>query len=244
MLQTRTVTYVNLTNISFGYQEKLVLENLTLRFQKNQVTTIVGRSGSGKSTILQLINGLLKPHSGEVLVDGTPLNYANLSPQRLCIGYLVQGNGLFPHMTVSENIGITGKITRHNATLDRIQELMELTGLRVNLAQRYPHEISGGEQQRVAICRALYLDPPLLLVDEPFGALDPISRHEMRLKLLELQRIKPRTIIMVTHDMHEAKILGEQLVVIDQGKVIQSGTRNEVFEHPAHDIVRQLIDAG
>ncbi len=235
---------VRLNKIFFRYQEHLVLEDLTLAFEHQQSTVLLGRSGSGKSTILQLINGLLRPGSGEVLINGQPLNYNNLPAERLRIGYLIQGNGLFPHMTVEENISITGRISGKKATGRRAEELMELTGLPTNLSERYPHQISGGEQQRVAICRALFLDPPLLLVDEPFASLDPITRHELRLKILELQRIQPRTLIMVTHDIHEARLLGDALAVIDKGKLIQYGTRNQVLENPTHEIVRQFAAAG
>jgi osmoprotectant transport system ATP-binding protein len=200
---------VELTDVSHGYGGQEVLTNLTIRFQENKITAIIGKSGSGKSTLLQLINGLLRPSKGQVSVFNQPLNYQQTTSLRLRMGYMVQGTGLFPHLTIAQNIAIAGKVLDNSKPGARVNELMELVGLPSSYQPKYPYELSGGEQQRVGICRALYLNPPLLLMDEPMGALDPITRQDIQQEIMKLQRLAPRTMLLVTHDMREAKKLAD-----------------------------------
>ena len=237
---------VELINVSYHYSGQIALRKLSVSFRKNQVTAIIGRSGSGKSTILQLVNGLLMPTSGSISIAGTPLDYKNLSKLRLRIGYAVQGNGLFPHLTVEENISISGKIEGQNKTnlTKRVDELLQLLGLPLIYKKKFPYELSGGEQQRVAIGRALFLNPPLLLMDEPFGALDPVTRAEMQQEILKIQKIEPRTILMVTHDMREAQKLADDIMVLEAGELQQFDSKAMVLQSPVNKNVINLIEAS
>jgi osmoprotectant transport system ATP-binding protein len=235
---------VELTDVSHGYGGQEVLTNLTIRFQENKITAIIGKSGSGKSTLLQLINGLLRPSKGQVSVFNQPLNYQQTTSLRLRMGYMVQGTGLFPHLTIAQNIAIAGKVLDNSKPGARVNELMELVGLPSSYQPKYPYELSGGEQQRVGICRALYLDPPLLLMDEPMGALDPITRQDIQQEVVKLQQLAPRTMLLVTHDMREAKKLADFILVLDQGKVQQFDSASNVISEPATQAVRDLINAS
>ncbi len=235
---------VELTEVSHGYGGQEVLTNLTLRFQENKITAIIGKSGSGKSTLLQLINGLLRPSKGQVSVFNQPLNYDQTTSLRLRMGYMVQGTGLFPHLTIAQNIAIAGKVRDNSQLGARVNELMELVGLPASYQTKYPNELSGGEQQRVGICRALYLNPPLLLMDEPMGALDPITRQDIQQEIVKLQRLAPRTMLLVTHDMREAKKLADFILVLDRGKVQQFDHASNVINEPATQAVRDLINAS
>ncbi len=235
---------VELNQVSHSYSTNQFITNLSLSFEANKTTAIIGRSGSGKSTLLQFVNGLIRPNSGSVSVLGERLNTETISTTRLKIGYLVQGTGLFPHMTVEDNIAISGKLTDLKLNANRLEELMTIVGLPLSFRKKYPHQLSGGEQQRVGICRALYLNPPLLLMDEPLGALDPITRKEIQQEILHLQKIEPRTILFVTHDMREAKILADFILVIDNGNVQQFDTKENVLHNPANGVVKELIEAS
>lgn len=193
---------------------------------------------------MRLINGLLKPATGEVIAFGKPLDYSSIFSVRLKMGYMVQGTGLFPHLTVEQNIAVGGRITRVPVRATRVDELMNLVALPMNYKAKYPHELSGGEQQRVGLCRALYLDPPVLLMDEPLGALDPVTRHEIQTQLKQLQELTPRTIVFVTHDMREAHRLGQRLLVLDKGVVQQYDNAKTVLDHPANAAVLSLIESS
>lgn len=236
---------IALENVSKFYETEKALEDVSLSFADDVTTAVVGSSGSGKSTLLQLINGLVRPTSGKVLVFGKPIDYGHLPALRLQIGYAVQGTGLFPHMTVESNITLLARLARWDR--DRIRaraaELMRLVGLPTEYARRYPHELSGGQQQRVGLCRALMLDPPLLLLDEPFGALDPVTRNEIHQEFLKLQAVGPRTVVLVTHDLREAVKLAQHMVILHRGHVEQRGTCAEVTEQPANEFVRSFLDA-
>ncbi len=209
---------VELIGVSKSYGDQLVLADVSIGFQKEKITTIIGRSGSGKSTLLKSINGLIKPTHGKILVSGEPLDYNKINEQRHRIGYVVQGSGLFPHLTVEENILLPSKITgRTGTSLDKLLAFAELPS---GYLTRYPWQLSGGEQQRVALCRALWLNPPLLLMDEPFGSLDSETRQELQKKILELRDHFKVTMIIVTHDIPEATILGDDIVTLDKGKIV------------------------
>ena len=236
---------VTLEGVSKSYGDAPALRETTLSFEDGVTTAVIGPSGSGKSTLLQLINGLLRPDTGTLRVFGEPIDYTKLPDLRLRIGYAVQGTGLFPHMTVYENITLLGRIGEWEDTQihARAAELMTLVNLSGQFEGRYPHELSGGEQQRVGLCRAMMLRPQLFLLDEPFGALDPITRAEIHVEFLKLQESEPRTAILVTHDMREAMKLAKRIVILDQGRVVQHAEAMEVRSNPANDFVRNFVES-
>jgi len=211
--------------VSFGYGHRRVLEDISLVMPAGQVTVVVGKSGSGKSTLLELINGMHAPAQGVVRLAGEALDYARIHARRRQIGYVVQHFGLFPHMTVLENIGLPGVLQQTPAAQirERVSELMHKMRLPEALLSRYPYALSGGEQQRVGLCRALLLDPPLLLMDEPFASLDYATKHSIYTYFRDLQRVEPRTVVLVTHDWEEAKLLADGVVWIDEGRIREKG---------------------
>ncbi len=225
------------------YIKEAALRDVTVGFVDGVTTAVVGPSGSGKSTLLQLINGLVRPSSGTVHVHGKPINYDRLPELRRQIGYAVQGTGLFPHLTVERNITLLARLVGWKAERirARAQELMERVGLPWTFATRYPHELSGGQQQRVGLCRAMMLQPPLFLLDEPFGALDPVTRNEIQQQFVLLQQLEPRTIVLVTHDLHEALTLAQRLIVLDHGRIAQHGPGDEIVNAPADEFVRKFF---
>lgn len=234
-----------LENISKFYGEATALQDIDLAFTDLVTNAVVGPSGSGKSTLLQLINGLVRPDQGRVFVFGKPIDYQHLPELRLRAGYALQGTGLFPHMTVEANISLLARLAKWDAERikARTEELMKLANLPLAYAPRYPHELSGGEQQRVGLCRAMILNPEIFLLDEPFGALDPITRNEIQQEFLHLQRSEARTVILVTHDLREALKLAQRLVVLDRGCVVQHGTSAEILNNPANAFVRSFFES-
>jgi osmoprotectant transport system ATP-binding protein len=238
------VTAVQLHQVAYRFGDHFSIAPLSIAFPQNQITAIAGRSGSGKSTLLKLMNGLLLPTHGEVRVFGEALDYSNTQSMRLKCGYMVQGSGLFPHLSVKENISIPARIAELPIDSKRVEELMQLVSLPLSYQSKYPHQLSGGEQQRVAICRALYLDPPLLLMDEPFGALDPITRSEIHDEVKKLQQLKPRTVVLVTHDMIEARRLADHLLILQDGQVLQFDETEKVFQSPAHESIRKILNVA
>ncbi len=236
---------IALENVTKAYGDKPALQDIDLTFTELATTAVVGPSGSGKSTLLQLINGLVRPDQGHVSVFGKPIDYQHLPELRLQMGYAVQGTGLFPHMTVEANITLLARLAKWDAARIKVrtEALMELVNLPLSYAGRYPYELSGGEQQRVGLCRAMILNPQIFLLDEPFGALDPITRNEIQREFLHLQRSEARTIILVTHDLREALKLAQQLVVLDRGRLVQCGTCAEIVDSPANDFVRNFFQS-
>ena len=230
-------------NITHSYTSDVVLNDISFEIEENLITVMVGRSGGGKSTLLQIINGLIIPTSGEVFVLGKPLDYTRITEIRLNIGYAVQGTNLFPHMTVFENISILGRISDHhsNGLKDRTDSLMKLVNLNPEYLEKYPYQLSGGEQQRVGLCRAIFLNPKIFLLDEAFGALDAFTRSEIHTELLKLQKFEPRTIVMVTHDLREALKLGDRIMIVEKGAIQQFGTKDEILNNPVNDFVREFI---
>ncbi len=236
---------IQLDNVSYAYGRLFVLEHLSLAFEKNIATALVGPSGSGKSTLLQLLNGLVRPTRGKVFVFENEIDYERLTELRLRLGYAVQGTGLFPHLTVARNITLLAKPAKweRERIRERLFGLMQLVNLPEAFAVRYPHELSGGQQQRVGLCRAMMLDPPVLLLDEAFGALDPITRNEIHVEFLRLQKHEPRTIVMVTHDLREALKLAHRIVILNRGRIEQSGSREELLRSPATEFVQAFLKA-
>lgn len=220
---------VELVGVSKIYGDQHALDDVSVGFSKEKITVIVGRSGSGKSTLLKSINGLTKPSSGTVLLSGQPLDYKNIILSRRRIGYMVQGNGLFPHLSVKDNISIPGRIA--GAVDDtRTIELLKFVDLPQSYLDKYPSELSGGEQQRVALCRALYLNPPVLLMDEPFASLDTYTRRDLQSKLLELRDAFKLTMVIVTHDIPEAIRLADDILLLERGRVQAFGPGNLIVK--------------
>jgi osmoprotectant transport system ATP-binding protein len=235
---------VQLINVSHHYENTVVLENISASFEQYKITGIIGRSGSGKSTLLKVINALIKPDQGNVLFYDKLVNYNEPYAMRQQIGYVVQGVGLFPHLTVEENILLSARIQNRHPKPDRIDILMQMVSLPMSYKKKYPSELSGGEQQRVGICRALFNNPPVLLMDEPFGSLDSITRFEIQQEVLQLQHIEPRTILFVTHDIREASRMTDHLLVLDRGRVQQFDKKETVLASPLNERVRKLIDVS
>lgn len=222
--------YISLQNISQTYHQEEVLSDITLSFTDNKITTLLGKSGSGKSTILQLINGMLKPSKGEILVFGEKFNYLQENLIRLKIGYVVQQVGLFPHLDIYDNISLLGKITKmqESEKKQRVHSLMDTVQLPLSYLSKYPHELSGGEAQRVGLCRALFLKPSILLMDEPFAALDYGTKQAIYHYFLLLQQSEPCTVVLVTHDFQEAMTLADEYVWLQKGKIKSKGTKNDL----------------
>jgi osmoprotectant transport system ATP-binding protein len=230
-------------NVTHFYGQQQVLDNLDLSIVKNNITVILGRSGSGKSTLLQMVNGLISPSQGTVMVFGHEIDYNQVHELRRSIGYSVQGTGLFPHMTVFENIALLPKISNQDIGVitTRIEYLMNMVDLDLGFRDKYPYQLSGGEQQRVGICRAMILNPRIFLLDEAFGALDVMTRNEIHEELLILQKEEPRTIILVTHDVREEIKLADNLIIIEEGKIQQNAPPDQVLKNPANRIVEKFL---
>ena len=228
-------------NKSFGNEQVLI--DFNLEIPEGEFLTVIGCSGCGKTTMLRMINGLHTPDSGRVLVQEKNVAETDLIALRRSIGYVIQNKGLFPHMTVSENITYVPVISGKKDKLENRRlavRLLKTVGLPEEMADRYPWELSGGQQQRVGIARALAADAKILLMDEPFGALDEITKRAMQNEMLSLQKQLHMTIVFITHDIQEAMKLGDRVLVMEKGRIAQLGTPREIQEHPADDFVREL----
>lgn len=235
---------VRLEHIEKSFGKNKVLKDVSLSIFRGEFLTVIGRSGCGKTTMLKLINGLLSPDAGKVSVEGKDIAQTDLIALRRRIGYVIQNKGLFPHMTVEKNITYVPRISgqkdkRANHAL--ALQLLNLVGLEEEMAKRYPAELSGGQQQRVGIARALAAHPHILLMDEPFGALDEITRKAMQREILRLQKELGLTVIFITHDIREAMYLGDRVLVMDQGEIVQCDTPKVVMEQPETPFVESLV---
>ncbi|RBY01719.1 glycine betaine ABC transporter ATP binding protein YehX [Escherichia coli] len=225
----------------FGAQK--AVNDLNLNFQEGSFSVLIGTSGSGKSTTLKMINRLVEHDSGEIRFAGEEIRSLPVLELRRRMGYAIQSIGLFPHWSVAKNIATVPQLQKWSRARidDRIDELMTLLGLESNLRERYPHQLSGGQQQRVGVARALAADPQVLLMDEPFGALDPVTRGALQQEMTRIHRLLGRTIVLVTHDIDEALRLAEHLVLMDHGEVVQQGNPLTMLTRPANDFVRQFF---
>lgn len=235
---------IRLEHVTKSFGRYKALDDVSIVVEEGEFLTVIGRSGCGKTTMLRMINGLQKPDSGKVYAAGEDVGEADLIRLRRKIGYVIQNKGLFPHMTVEKNIiylpVISGqKDKRQNRKL--AEELIGLVGLEREMLDRYPEELSGGQQQRVGIARALASRPKLLLMDEPFGALDEITKRAMQNELLALQKKLGMTVVFITHDIREAMKLGDRVLVMEQGKIAQCDTPENVKKNPADEFVKELI---
>lgn len=220
------------------------LKKVSLTLPAHRLTAIIGPSGCGKTTLMKMINKLEKPSEGEIYIDEKPITDLEEVELRRSIGYVIQRIGLFPHMTIADNVSLVPRLRgwAKDKTDQRVRELLALTGLDPEVyLERYPLELSGGQQQRVGVVRALAGDPNIILMDEPFSALDPISREQLQGELQNLQREIQKTIVFVTHDMDEALKIADTIVVMRAGQVEQIGTPDELVAEPANDFVRNFI---
>jgi osmoprotectant transport system ATP-binding protein len=235
---------IQLERLCKRYADAMVVDEVSMVIEPRTITTIVGTSGSGKSTLLRMINRLVEPTSGRVFIDGNDTTAEPAHLLRRRIGYAIQGLGLFPHRTVADNIATVPKLLgwTPDRIHERVGELLELFQLEPGLyAAKYPHELSGGQQQRVGVARALAAKPNVLLMDEPFGALDPIIRSKAQDDLLAIQRRFGTTIVLVTHDIEEAFRLGDRVAVMSKGRLLQHDHPRALITQPSDPFVSQLI---
>ena len=236
---------IEFKNIKKAYGSQVILENFDFSVEKGEFVTIIGSSGSGKTTVLKMANGLVKADAGDIFINGENIRDKDMIELRRNMGYAIQGSVLFPHMTVEQNISYVPNLLNKKdkkRTREALGKWMEIVGLEEELKERYPAELSGGQQQRVGIARALAASPDILLMDEPFGAVDEITRGQLQ---NELQRIYAQThitILFVTHDISEALKLGTKVLVMDQGKIHQYDVPEQILRSPATEFVKQLVE--
>lgn len=237
-------TMIEFQHIRKSYGTQVVLNDFQLSIEKGAFVTMIGSSGCGKTTALKLINGLLIPDEGTIRIDGTDIQTMDQNVLRRNIGYAIQGSVLFPHMSVEQNIAYVPSLLNRRdrqRTRDAVDQWMKIVHLPQELKDRYPWELSGGQQQRVGIARALAASPDILLMDEPFGAVDSISRTQLQKEIKAIHEDSGITIVFVTHDINEALYLGTRVLVMDQGAIQQYDTPDQIRSRPATDFVRQLI---
>lgn len=239
------MSIIEYKNVRMAYGEKVVIENFNLSIEKGEFVTIIGSSGCGKTTILKMVNGLVRPVDGNVLVEGRDTRETDLTMLRRNIGYAIQGSVLFPHMTVEKNIAYVPNLLNKRdkkRTEQAVEKWMNIVGLEDSLRSRFPSELSGGQQQRVGIARALAASPDILLMDEPFGAVDEITRGSLQEEISRIHRETGITVLFVTHDIGEALKLGTKVLVMDGGSIQQFDPPREILHAPATDYVRKLVE--
>lgn len=237
-------TIIRFDHVSKSYGEHHILSDFCLDIDKGEFLTVIGSSGSGKTTMLKMINGLLSPTLGTIYVNGKDISKENQTLLRRNIGYVIQGIGLFPHMSVKKNIAyVPSLLNGHDKqrTARAVERLIKVVGLDEEMLERYPAELSGGQRQRVGIARALAANPEILLMDEPFGAVDEITRKMLQNEIARIHKELGVTIVFITHDIKEAMKLGDRVLVMDKGKIEQLGNPEEINEAPATAFVKELI---
>ncbi len=235
---------IQFKNVSKSYSDVNVLDDFSLDIEKNSFVTMLGRSGCGKTTALKLINALILPNSGQIMVEGEDVAKTDPIALRRKLGYAIQGVGLFPHMTIAQNIAYVPNLLKLWNKQEREREVasrLEKVGLSAKLAKRYPRELSGGMRQRVGVARALAADPKIVLMDEPFGAVDGITRKALQEELSKLHKANDMTIVFVTHDINEAVQMGTNLLIMENGKVLQYDTPQNIVQNPKNEFIEGLI---
>ncbi len=235
---------IDFINIGKSYAGVRAIDGLNLRIERGEFVVVIGPSGSGKTTLLKMINRMEDHDAGKILLGGEEIYKFKVRELRLRMGYAIQSVGLFPHWTVERNIATVPHMLGWSSskTQQRVTELLELFQLEPALYRsRYPHQLSGGQQQRVGVARALAADPDVLLMDEPFGALDPATRAALQLEMKRVHLVSGKTIVLVTHDMDEALLLATKIVLLDQGRIVQVGTPLDVLANPANDFVMDFV---
>ena len=232
-------------NVSKSFGSVQVLDSISLTVPEGQTTVLIGPSGCGKSTLLRLLVGLLQPDTGRVIFDGVPLLPENLLALRRKMGYVLQDGGLFPHLSGLDNVALMPRCLgwSEEQIQERVETLAAMTRLPVEVLDQFPSQLSGGQRQRVAIIRGLMLDPAVLLLDEPMGALDPLIRFDLQEDLREVFRELKKTVVLVTHDMGEAGFLGDQVVLLGEGRIVQRGAFESLIESPADEFVSRFVSA-
>ncbi|WP_416655392.1 betaine/proline/choline family ABC transporter ATP-binding protein [Bacillus amyloliquefaciens] len=235
---------LTLENVSKTYKDgKKAVNSINLNIAKGEFICFIGPSGCGKTTTMKMINRLIEPSEGRILIEGRNIMEQDPVELRRSIGYVIQQIGLFPHMTIQQNITLVPKLLKHpvEKRKERARELLKLVDMGPEYLDRYPHELSGGQQQRIGVLRALAAEPPLILMDEPFGALDPITRDSLQEEFKKLQKTLHKTIVFVTHDMDEAIKLADRIVILKAGEIVQAGTPDEILRFPANEFVEEFI---
>lgn len=236
---------IQFNNVTKKYPDGTkALKGISVTIPKQKLTAIIGPSGCGKTTLMKMVNRLESPSEGEVLIDGNPISTRNVVELRRSIGYVIQRIGLIPHMTIRDNVALVPGLLKWDQSKieTRVNELLNLVGLDPDIyIQRYPLELSGGQQQRIGVARALAGNPNIILMDEPFSALDPISREQLQIELKKLQTEIQKTIVFVTHDMDEALDIADNIIVMRDGQIEQMGSPNELIEHQENEFVRDFI---
>ena len=243
MVSTRGAT-VEFRDVSKSYPGQLAVDGLSFTVPAGKICILVGPSGSGKTTSLKMVNRLIEPSGGSILIDGHDVLAEEPTALRRRIGYVIQQVGLFPHQTIAENVGTVPRLLGWPAQriADRTEQLLTLVGLEPGrFARRYPAQLSGGERQRVGVARALAAEPPVMLMDEPFGAVDPIVRDRLQNEFLRIQHDQGTTVLFVTHDIDEAIKLGDRVAVMRGGKLIQYAPPGELLAHPANEFIAQFV---
>ncbi|NRT61344.1 MULTISPECIES: ABC transporter ATP-binding protein [Clostridium] len=235
---------IEFINIRKDFKNKTILKDISLKINKGELVAIIGSSGCGKTTTLKMINRLINPTSGKIFINGEDIASKDVIKLRRNIGYVIQQTGLFPHLTIRENIQIIPKVEKlDKANVEKKTiELMEMVGLSSDeFLDRYPTELSGGQQQRVGVARAFAINPEIILMDEPFSALDPITRVQLQEELIDLQSKLKRTIVFVTHDMDEAIKIADKICIMNKGEIIQYDTPENILKNPINDFVNEFI---
>ncbi|GAA5090017.1 hypothetical protein GCM10023210_15570 [Chryseobacterium ginsengisoli] len=230
-------------SVSKSFNNRPAVDDISFVANEKEILVLLGTSGCGKTTTLKMINRLIDSDSGRILIDGKNSRDQKVEELRMGIGYVMQNSGLFPHYTVAENIAVVPKLQKWNSKQieSRTEELIQKLHLSEDILKRFPHELSGGQQQRVGIARALMANTPILLMDEPFGALDNITKSDIHAEFKTLNELKNKTIILVTHDVSEAFELGHRICLMDKGKIIQIGTPKEMIYHPINEFVKNFF---
>lgn len=236
---------IALEEVAKTYGAQIALRPTTLAIEQGRTTVLIGPSGCGKSTLLRMIVGLIRPDGGRVVIDDEELRPDNVERLRHRIGYVIQEGGLFPHLTAGRNVALLARFLKRGEDwiATRMATLAKLVRIPVELLQRFPRDLSGGQRQRIGIMRVLMLDPPLLLLDEPLGALDPITRYELQDELKRIFGQLEKTVVLVTHDMNEAAFFGDTIVMMREGRIVQQGTLDDLLNRPAENYVRDFIRA-
>lgn len=240
---------LSLHDVRKRYGGTSVLDGVSTTFNEGKITALIGPSGCGKSTLLKLCNGLLRPDRGDVHILGTAIDYQHLPQLRRRLGYAVQGTGLFPHLTAHDNITLMARVENWEPQRidERLQQLVALNQLDESLLPRYPHELSGGQQQRVGLCCTMMLSPEIMLLDEPFAAIDPITRREIQQQFLIAHEAEPVTVVLVTHDIREALFLADHIVIMHTGRISHSLDKQQLYAggaDNAEEALQRLIAEG
>lgn len=231
-------------NVTKKYEGANVVDNINLTIEEGEFVVLIGPSGCGKTTTLKMINRLIEMNEGSIIINGENIKDVDANELRRKIGYVIQQIGLFPNMTIEENISVVPKLLKWSKEkcFNRVEELLEMVGMPYKEnAKKYPNELSGGQQQRVGVLRALAAEPPIILMDEPFGALDPITRDNLQDELKVLQKKLKKTIIFVTHDMDEAVKMADKIVFMYNGKVLQIASPEEMLKNPADSVINNFL---